>query len=981
MMLRAILYAFVLFAGCASAAAAELTLEQIRSYPFPNELTAASSGSRIAWAVDDRGRRNIWVAEGPAFEPRQLTKFDVDDGQELTAVSLSRDGDFVVFVRGGESGSNWDQRVPVNALSMPVAPKLQLLCAPFAGGEVRLLAEEADSPAISPRGDVVAFLKGGQAWIARLDGSSPAAPLLATRWSTGTLTWSPDGSKLAFVSSRDDHAFVGIYSDATTPILWIDPTTSRDGTPRWSPDGKSLAFVRRPGSGSTPAVQKVAQPEWTIRVADVATGSSREVWRTSTGARGGIPSGGTNLLWGAGDRLVFLSQVDGWPHLYSVSAAGGAPLLLTRGNYMVEQIRLSADRSFVVCAANTGPDSLDIDRRHVLKVPVDKAEPQVLTPGDGLEWSPITTGDGKTVVFLSSTGQRPPMPTVASLDGGSPKVLGESRLADYPVAELVTPKQVIFKAPDGLEIHGQLFEKPGLGTKRPAIVYVHGGPQRQMLLGWHYSSYYANSYAANQYLASRGYVVLSVNYRLGIGYGDVFQNPGKTGARGAAEYADIKAAGEYLKGLPQVDADCIGIYGGSYGGYLTALALGRDSDLFAAGVDIHGVHKQRTARENADPKETDAGAVAWRSSPVSTISTWKSPVLLISGDDDRNVAVSQTVDLAGRLAAAGIPFEQMIIPDDTHHFMRYGNWMRVNAATADFFDRHIGYPEPSKPPELATAAWAILDGATGKVLWGKSVDDRRKAASTTKVMCASVVLQLAEKDPKVLDEIVTFSKLADDTPGSTAGINVGECVPVSDLLYGLLLPSGNDAGNALAQHFNDRLDPPDDKMIKELGLDVEVLKSRVNFIAEMNRTARRWGVTNTEYRSPYGDGGTSQHRTTTAGDLGTVVWHALQNERFRKVVGTKAYECQVRKPDGSTRTAAWENTNKLLGRFGVDGVKTGTTNQAGYCLVSNAHLDGASYLFVILGAVRDEARFSDTAALIRWVKSRRASGDSSPAGE
>ena len=240
-----------------------------------------------------------------------------------------------------------------------------------------------------------------------------------------------------------------------------------------------------------------------------------------------------------------------------------------------------------------------------------------------------------------------------------------------------------------LEIHGQLFEKPGTGTKKPAVVYVHGGPQRQMLLGWHYSSYYSNSYAANQYLASRGYVVLSVNYRLGIGYGYQFQNPGKTGAGGAAEYADIKAAGEFLKSLPQVDPECVGIYGGSYGGYLTALGLGRDSELFAAGVDIHGVHRQRTAKDNAIRRTRTPGAIAWRSSPVATIETWKSPVLLISGDDDRNVAVSQTVDLAGRLAAAGIAFEQMIIPDDTHHFMRYANWMRVNAATADFFDRHI----------------------------------------------------------------------------------------------------------------------------------------------------------------------------------------------------------------------------------------------------------------------------------------------------
>ena len=161
--------------------------------------------------------------------------------------------------------------------------------------------------------------------------------------------------------------------------------------------------------------------------------------------------------------------------------------------------------------------------------------------------------------------------------------------ADFPAAQLVTP-EALFKSSDGLEIHGQLFKTAGGPAKRPALIYVHGGPPRQMLLGWHYMGYYANDYGVNQYLASRGFIVLSVNYRLGIGYGHAFHHPEHAGARGASEYLDVLAGAKYLQARPDVDASRLGIWGGSYGGYLTALALGRNSDIFAAGVDIHGVH-------------------------------------------------------------------------------------------------------------------------------------------------------------------------------------------------------------------------------------------------------------------------------------------------------------------------------------------------------------------------------------------------------
>lgn len=694
---------FMLFC-LTSATAQTFSLEQIKSYPYPTELTASASAPRIAWVFNERGVRNVWVAEAPDYVARKLTDYTADDGQELVNLNISADGKWVVFVRGGESGANWTD-APPNAASSPIAPKMQILSVPFAGGEPKILAE-ANQPMISPKSDTVAFEKDGAIMVVPIDGSLAAKRLFSARGSSGSPEWSADGSRLAFVSRRGEHSFVGVYTNDSMPIVWLQPSTGRDSSPRWSPDGKRVAFVRRPGGAGepepaiTPGVNR-----WAIWTADALTGEGKLFWKSPNTLRGSVPTtrGGTNLFWAASNRIVFVSYMNGQPQLYSVNETGGEPLLLTPGNYMAEFIRLSPDRRFLIVAGNAGKTPEDIDRRHLIKVPVDKQSPEILTEGEGLEWNPAFTGDGKTIAFISATAQRPPLPAIISADGKNKRLLAEDRIPkDFPNRKLITPKQVVLTAPDGVKVHCQLFELSENKGKKPAVVYVHGGPPRQMLLGWNYSDYYSNIYALNQYLANKGYIVLSVNFRLGIGYGFEFHNPPNAGWRGASEYQDVKAAGDYLQKLPQVDPRRIGIYGGSYGGFLTAMALARDSNIFAAGVDLHGVHDWTAPRSFAswlissprDSYETPpdlplAIETAWRSSPVSSISTWKSPVLLIHGDDDRNVLFSQTVDLVSRLEKAGVPYEELVLPDEVHSFLRYASWIKASAATVNFLDKYL----------------------------------------------------------------------------------------------------------------------------------------------------------------------------------------------------------------------------------------------------------------------------------------------------
>src|SRR5437016_3864106 len=230
-------------AAAQSSRATPFTVNQVRSYPFPNELTAAATGSRLAWAFNEQGRRNIFVAEGPAFSARQLTHYDRDDGQELSSLTVSANGRWVVYVRGGDHGSNWDDELPVNVSSTPAPPKVQIFSVPFDGGDAKAIAD-GDEPVVSPRGDVVAFVKGGQIWTAPLDGSAPAKALLTARGESSDPRWSPDGSRLAFVTYRGDHSFIGVYANDSTAITWLAPPFARDRSPRCSPDRPPTAVLR-----------------------------------------------------------------------------------------------------------------------------------------------------------------------------------------------------------------------------------------------------------------------------------------------------------------------------------------------------------------------------------------------------------------------------------------------------------------------------------------------------------------------------------------------------------------------------------------------------------------------------------------------------------------------------------------------------------------------------------------------------------------
>jgi dipeptidyl aminopeptidase/acylaminoacyl peptidase len=686
------------------APASGVSLDTLMATPFPTDLVAAPTAGRIAWVSSHSGVHNVLVAESapgtaatggwPDHKWRAVTTYTGDDGLWITDLGWTSDATTIVFVRG--DGANRQGESP-NPAQLQEGPDQAVFAVPVDGGAPRRLGP-GNGPAPSPRGQRVAWVSRGQIWSVDLGSAAdkPAQLVNARGGATG-LVWSPDGTMLAFTSGRGTHSYIGVFTLASRELRYIDPSLDRDGSAMWSPDGSRIAWIRQ---GAAPRARmfsprrEVDEP-WSLRVADVKTGQGRQVWKADAGygsAFQGVVAE-SQLYWGAGDRLVFPWEKDGWLHLYSVPATGGAATLLTPGQFEVEYVSIAPDRSRMIYNSNQD----DIDKRHVWTVPVDGSTKPARNPvrSIGSEWQPVMTSDGHIAV-MHADAQMPPHVMVIWPDGNAHNLLENMLPAGFNPGALVRPQPVIVTATDGMPIHAQLFLPPDLkaGEKRPGLIFFHGGSRRQMLLGWHYNYYYRNAYAMNQWLASQGYVVLSVNYRSGIGYGLEFREALNYGASGGAEFNDVMGAGLYMKSRADVDPARIGLWGGSYGGYLTAMGLSRASDLFAAGVDFHGVHDWNQGIRTFVPDysvldDPDFSRRAFSASPMATVDTWKSPVLLIHGDDDRNVSFIESINLIVALRKRGVEVEQLVFPDEVHDFLRHQNWVRGYKATADFFNRKL----------------------------------------------------------------------------------------------------------------------------------------------------------------------------------------------------------------------------------------------------------------------------------------------------
>jgi len=733
----------------------------------PQEVVSARKTDRIAWVDYAEGKRNAYTAAAPSFSPVRLTNFTKDDGIMMSEVHISDDGSTVIFLRG-ETGNRegWSP----NPTADPNGYERAFWAARTGTPGTAWRVVDCANPEIAPDGTSLLFVKNGQIYRAKISPTKPATEIdrgekpLISEWGVqSSPKWSPDGRKIAWVTTRTDHSFIMVYDVATKAVKYLSPSVDFDTTPMWLPDSKHLVFTRQPGlpfgqqvsattqtgaaapaavtggrggrggrgqaaAAAAPAATPAAvnnspglmratfRGGYTLAIykADATTGEAQETWHNQPNDPLVTNLNGARL---AGDVVIFAgnpggrgggrgrgaaqatppapTSTDEWDRYYSldITSTTARPVLLTTTNGLIEDRTstiLSADNKTLFYCTNAN----DIELRHIWSVPVTGGTPIQITTGDGAETYPAPLASGKFLATISAGWNMPQSIGIwktPTLTAAAPpqKIAFPTSMPGFPKDEHVKPEIVITKAPDGLEIHNQLFLPKNLkpGERRPAIVFVHGGPQRQMMPAYHYMQFYHWAYGINQWLADQGNVVLSINYRLGVGYGRSFRNAANAGASGNSEYQDVLTGGKYLQSRADVDPNRVGIWGLSYGGQLTSEALARNSDVFKAGVDLAGVHLLGGGGFGGG--SLDPNSVSWKASSISEIDKWKSPVLLLQGDDDRNVPFSQTVGLVQLLRARDVYYELIVFPDDVHESLLHSRWLYTLGRMETFLHKFL----------------------------------------------------------------------------------------------------------------------------------------------------------------------------------------------------------------------------------------------------------------------------------------------------
>ena len=685
-----------------------LTIDQLIDIKHPSAPMWSPDGQSVVFVWDRAGVASVYVATpGGAAPPRLIEAA----GSTLFGAAWTRDGRALLIPRDGDL---W--RVAIDGSD---------------ASPIWKTTEAESGIATSPDASRAAFVRSGAIMVRDLATGQETTLVREPGANVVGLGWSPDGQTLVYTAGAQQvrHEQTPDYSGVKI-IYTINEyvpgqmfaVAASGGTPKALRPGGG--FGQRRWIDARRFVLDRVSPDFKRRTSyavGITTGESTvlhedvedKFWSMTGDANAGAQPSPD------GKWIAFLSDRDGWDHLYVMPAPApdgarqpqpGAAVQITKGRFEAWRPAWSPDSQRIAFDASE-PDHYGTRHLYVATIAGNPATAKVaaVTSGRGTDIAPQWSPDGTRLVYQHTDPQHSadlfvvgvPNPALASQTLGVARRLTDSMPAEIDHSAFVEPEAIRYPGPDGQSVPAWLFVPKNLdrSKKHPAIVWIHGDGVNQNYDGWHVQRNYAVYYSFHQYLLQKGYVVIAPDYRGSIGYGRSWRE-GVYMDVGGKDAKDAWLAANYLKTLPYVDMNRVGVWGLSYGGFFTLIAITDQPKLFRAAVDVAGVvdyemyyedpyHGGWTQSRIGTPEQHPE--VYANASPISHVDRLETPLLVLHGTSDVNVPYLHSVRLIDELMKKGkgrlVSF--MTYPGEFHYFTREhvlrDAWHRVD----EFFAAHL----------------------------------------------------------------------------------------------------------------------------------------------------------------------------------------------------------------------------------------------------------------------------------------------------